>query len=182
MKRIAATTAIILFFPLALPAQRGRGMSGMRGERGARMPVMDEHTTLLVFAALLNLNDAQQQQLGAIFDAAVKAAAPLNTQIQDGKQALFEAIKSGKTENQVKAAQEQDNSAAAQLLALQTQAFEKMCTLLTPAQKAEVDDTMFTDIGNFLANVREPLPEPAVPQPAPPATAAPGINAVPSPQ
>jgi len=177
MKQAAAILAIISVSPFAVFAQRGRGMGGMRGERGARVPVMDEHTTLLVFAALLNLNDTQQQQLGIIFDSAVKIAAPLNTQIDDGKQAIFEAIQSGKSEDQVKAVEDNENSASAQLLALQAQTFGKMCALLTPAQKAEVDDTMFTDIGNFLAGVRPPLPEPAAPMSSPPAG-----NSAPSPQ
>ncbi len=182
MKRAAAILAVISVFPLALFAQRGRGMGGMRGERGARMPVMDEHTTLLVFAALLSLNDTQQQQLGTIFDNAVKIAAPLNTQIDDGKQAVFEAIKSGKSEDQVKTVEDKENSASAQLLALQAQTFEKMCALLTPPQKAEVDGTMFTDIGNFLSGVRPPLPEPAVPMPSTPAAPAPAGDPASSPQ
>jgi Spy/CpxP family protein refolding chaperone len=177
MKLSAAVLTIISLFPLVLFGQRGRGMGGMRGERGARVPVMDEHTTLLVLTALLNLNDTQQQQLGSVFESAVKIAAPLNTQIENGKQALFEAIKSGKSGDQVKAVQDQENSASTQLLVLQAQTFAKMCALLTTAQKAEVDDTMFTDIGDFLSNVRQPLPEPGAS--SPPSAPAPTSNPAP---
>ncbi len=173
MKRFAAVFAILALLPAAGSAQRGRGMGGgMRGGGGRIGEGMDEHTALLVFTALLNLTDTQQQQLGTAFDAAVKSAAPLNTQIESGKTALFEAIKSGKTQEQIKALTDQQTSLMSQLLSLETQTFSKMCALLTSDQKAQVDDTMFTDIVQFLGNARVPVAEPWQPAATPPAPGA----------
>lgn len=126
-------------------------------------PGMDEHTELLLLTALLSLNDTQQQQLGAVFDAAVKTAAPLNTQIENGNTVIFQAVKSGQTDAQIKALSDQEASSRSQLFALQVQTFSKMCALLTSDQKKQVDDSMFTDIGQFLSLARQPVPEPGVP-------------------
>jgi Spy/CpxP family protein refolding chaperone len=182
MKHLALVLSILIALPVTSLAQRGRGMGG--GVRGGGMrggglmgPGMDEHTELLLLTALLSLNDTQQQQLGAVFDAAVKTAAPLNTQIQNGNAAIFQAIKSGQTDAQIKTLSDQEASARSQLLALQVQTFSKMCAMLTSDQKSQVDDSMFTDIGQFLSLARQPIPEPAVPATAPaspPTTTTPG--------
>lgn len=170
MKSLAFVLSIVMTLPAASFAQRVRGMGGgMRdGRGGGRMRAgMDEQTALLLFSALLTLTDTQQQQLGAVFDAAVKTAAPLNTQIENGNNALFQAIKSGQTEDQTKTLSDKESSFRSQLLSLQTETFSKMCALLTADQKGRVDDSMFTNIGEFLANAREPLPETALPSVSP---------------
>jgi hypothetical protein len=134
---------------------------------------MDEHTTLMILTALLALTDAQQQQLGGVFDAAMKTAEPLNAQIENGKQAIFEAVKSGKSDDQVKTLAAQQGAVAGQLLALEAQTFSKMCAMLTAAQKSQVDDIMFTEIADFLGSAREPLPDAVNPAAAPTPTATP---------
>jgi hypothetical protein len=142
-------------------------------------PAIDEHTALLIFSAVLNLTDAQQQQLGNTFDAAVKTAAPLNTQIENGKNALFEAVRAGKTAGQLKALSDQEGALTSQLIALQTQTFAAMYAMLISDQKLMVDDSMFTDIGQFLSNAREPLPETTSPAATPRASAAEAPGATP---
>jgi Spy/CpxP family protein refolding chaperone len=186
MKRSAIIFVALSFFATASLGQGRRGMGGMRGGGAGRIaPAMDEHTTLMILTALLTLTDAQQQQLGAVFDAAMKVAEPLNTQIENGKQAIFGAVKSGKSDDQIKALVDQQDKSTGQLLALQAQTFSKMCAMLTTAQKAQVDDTMFTDIGDFLASARAPLPDvsnpaamPGTPTAAPsaPPAATPGVT------
>jgi hypothetical protein len=42
------------------------------------------------------------------------------------------------------------------MLTLQAQTFSKMWTLLTSDQQSKVDDLMYGDIGEFLANAKRP--------------------------
>lgn len=130
---------------------------------------MDEHTALLIFTAVLSLSDSQQQQIGAMFDAAVKVAEPLNTQIENGRQAIFEAVKSGKSADEVKAASDKEGALESQMVALQSQTFVKMFVTLTNDQKPMVDDSVFVNIGEFLSNAREPLTTPPASAPLEPA-------------
>lgn len=161
MKRLLILLAIIVLASAPLSAQRGRGMGGGARGGGVRNTPLDAHTALLLFTALLNLTDAQQQQIGAAFDAAVKSAEPLDTQIESGKQAIFDAVKAGKSPDEIESLTDRENALAAQLSELQVQTFAKMCALLTADQKSQVDAPMFTEISEFITNAREPLPEPA---------------------
>jgi Spy/CpxP family protein refolding chaperone len=178
MKHLLIVLAIVALLPAPLFAQRGRGMGGARGGGGRNVPI-DAHTALLVFTALLNLTDAQQQQIGGAFDAAVKDAAPLNAQIENGKQAIFDAVKSGKSPDEIKTLTDREGALGSELSALQVQTFAKMCAFLTSDQKAQVDPSMFMEISEFLANAREPIPQPALPGSAPPASTAPPVTGTP---
>jgi Spy/CpxP family protein refolding chaperone len=156
MKRLTIFLIIVALSPAISLAQGRHG--GMRGGARGGAVQMDDRTVLLILSALLNLSDSQQQQLGAAFDAAVKTAAPLATQIETGKEALFEAVKSGKSDDQINSLAEQQGSLASRMLALQAQTFSKMWTLLTSDQRTEVDALMYDDIGEFLSNAKQPLP------------------------
>jgi|HubBroStandDraft_5_1064220.scaffolds.fasta_scaffold247883_2 hypothetical protein len=153
-------------------------MRGGGGAGGRIAPSIDEHTALIVFAGLLDLSDAQQSELEASFEAAIKTAAPLNTQIDSSKEEFYEAVKAGKTDQQIQTLADKQGTLTSELLDLQAQTFKKMVALLTADQKPKVDGTMFIDIGLFLLNAHEPIVEaPAVaPQnpaaPTTPATAA----------
>jgi hypothetical protein len=156
MKRLATLLIIGTLSPAISLAQGRHG--GMRaGARGGPV-LMDDRTALLILSALLSLSESQQQQLGTAFDAAVKTAAPLVTQMETGKEALFEAVKSGKSEDQVKSLAEQQGSLVSRMLALQAQTFSKMWALLTSDQRSEVDASMYDDIGEFLSNAKQALP------------------------
>jgi hypothetical protein len=85
---------------------------------------------------------------------------PLATQMETGRESLFEAVKSGKSDDQIKSLAEQQGSLASRMLALQAQTFSKMWTLLTSDQRSEVDDTMYDDIGEFLSNAKQQRPAP----------------------
>ena len=157
MKQLAKLLIIVTLFPALSFAQGRRG--GFGGGRARGGPVqMDERTALNLFSALLNLSDAQQQQLHTAFDAAVKTGAPIATQMESNKEALFEAVKAGKSDDQIKRMAEQQGSLTSQMLALQAQTFSKMWTLLTSDQRSQVDASMYGDIGEFLANAKQPPP------------------------
>lgn len=122
---------------------------------------MDEQTTLQVLSSFLNLNDAQQQQLHTAFDATIKIAAPIATQLASNKEAVYEAVKAGISDDRIKTLIGQEASLESQMLTLQAQTFAKMWTILNSDQKAQVDPSMYNDIGEFLSNAKEPgSPEP----------------------
>lgn len=135
--------------------QSGRSTSRTRGGRAAGV-FWDERSTILLFDALLDLTDAQERQLTAAFDAAAQAASPLATAASAGKNALFEAVKSGQSDDQLESIAEQQGTLTARLQALQARTFAKMWALLTADQKAKVDDSIYAHIGEFLANTARP--------------------------
>ncbi len=110
---------------------------------------------ILLLSALLELNDAGQKHR-VIFDAADKTTAPLATQLVTDKQVLFDAVKSGKSARQIQKLAGQQGPLNSQRLTLRAETFAKMWALLTSQQKADVDDSMCEDIGEFLANARPP--------------------------
>jgi Spy/CpxP family protein refolding chaperone len=166
-KRLVVLLLFVTMCPVASFAQGRRGgFGGGGGARGRGGPVvMDERTVLNLFAAILTLNDAQQQQLRAAFDAAVMAAAPVATQLASSKEAVIDAVKAGKSDDQVKVLSGQEGSLSAQMLALQAQTFSKMWAILNMDQKSRVDDLMYDDIGQFLTNATQPA-SPGTPSPS----------------
>ena len=97
---------------------------------------------------------------------AAQTAAPIATQMEAGKDAFFEAAKSGKSDDQIKALAEQQGSLRSRMLALQAQTFSKMWTLLESDQKSKVDRSIYGYIEDFLSDARQPAtPTPAVEPP-----------------
>jgi|SRR6516165_2081116 len=156
MKRLAMFLIIVTLCP-ATPFARGR-RGGFGGGRARGGPVhMDERLALDLLAVLLNLSDAQQQQLHTIFAAAVQAATPIATQMASNKEAVVEAVKAGKSDDQVKTLARQQASLSSQMLTLQAQTFAKMWAILRSDQKSHVDTSMYDDIGALLANTKPPI-------------------------
>jgi len=154
LRKVAVLLAIAVLCPTLSFAQGRRGTGGGR-VRGTGAPVqMDERTVLDLFSAILNLSDSQQQQLHAAFDAAVKTAAPISTQMENSNEAIFEAVKAGKSDDQVKTLAQQQASLSSQMLTLQAQTFSKTWAVLSSDQKARFDDLMYDDIGQFLSNAK----------------------------
>ena len=91
---------------------------------------MTEQTALLVLSALLNLSDMQRMQLSSVFDATAKTAAPIAIQMEDNKEAIFEAVKSGKGDDQIRNLAAQQGSLTTQMMTLQGQTFLKMWAML----------------------------------------------------
>lgn len=165
MKRLAKLLIILTLCSVVSLAQGRRGGTRGGGARGGGRggPVqMDERTALVLISALLSLSDSQRQKLTTIFDAAAQTAAPIATQIEASKDALFEAVKSEKSDDQIKTLAEQEGSLTSRILALQAQTFSKMWTLLEGDQKSKVDASIYGYIQDFLSNARQP----AAPAPA----------------
>jgi len=169
MKRLAKLLIILTLCSAVSLAQGRRGGARGGGARGGGRsgPVqMDERTALVLISALLSLSDSQRQQLTTIFDAAAQTAAPIATQMEAGKGALFEAVKSGKSDDQIKTLAEQQGSLTSRMLALQAQTFSKMWALLESDQKSKVDASIYGYIEDFLSSAGQPAPPaPAVEPP-----------------
>jgi Spy/CpxP family protein refolding chaperone len=172
--------AVVIALAMAMSVV-GAGAQGRRG--GARGAIgrgvataPDEQRTLLLLTALLDLNDSQRQQVGAVFDVAAAAAAPIAAQATAGKDDLFQAAKSGSGDDRITSLAEQQASRTSQLLVLQAQTFSKVWSLLTDEQKSKFDDSMYADIGTFLSNARPPVGPASTARPpvGPGSTGAPG--------
>jgi Spy/CpxP family protein refolding chaperone len=165
--KIAVGLALILMLgPSEAFAQGRRGGGGGGGGRGGFRggpPQVSEESSLQLLTAVLSLDDMQQQQLRTAFDAAAKTAAPIATQLEDDKNALFAAVKAGKGDDEIKSLAEQQGALTSQILKLQAQTFAKLWAILRNDQKAEMDDLLYANIGEFLANAKQPVPEPAAP-------------------
>ena len=168
MKRLAKFLIILTLCSAVSLAQgrRGgaRGGGGQGGGRGGPVQ-MDERTALALLSVLLSLSDPQRQQLTTVFDAAAQTAAPIATQLEAGKAALFDAVKSGKSDEQIKNLADQEGSLRSRMLALQAQTFSKLWTLLTSDQKSKVDASMYGYIEGFLSTARETVPPVSVAEP-----------------
>jgi Spy/CpxP family protein refolding chaperone len=155
MKRLAIACVVVTLVPAAAFAQRRGG--GVRTRSGRSAGVFwDAHSTLLLFVALFDLTTAQEQRLSAVFDAAAETASPLSTAVNAGTNALFNAVKSGQSDDQLQSLAERQGALTTQLQALQARTFAKLWALLTADQKAKVDDSIYAHIGTFLANAARP--------------------------
>ncbi len=153
MKR-AAQFAIILALCPALSFAQGRrdGTQGGRGGGGVSSgpAQVNEESALSLISIVLHLGDSQQQQLRAAFDAAVKTAMPIATQMEDDKTALFAAVISRKGEDEIEHLAEQQGAMTSQMLVLQAQTFAKLWAILNREQKSEVDNFVYANIRLFL--------------------------------
>jgi Spy/CpxP family protein refolding chaperone len=174
MKRLAVMAVIATLCSAAALAQHGR--AGGRFERGGGVgrqlanPQVDEQSTLLIITAILELTDAQQQQLHAVFDDASKTAVPIAARLRTTRDALFAAAKTPNSDDQIQKLAAQEGSLTTQMATLQAQTFAKMFAMLTNDQKTQVDVTMYNEIGGFLSNPTPP------PQPAAPTNPTPGAQ------
>jgi Spy/CpxP family protein refolding chaperone len=159
---VIAGVIVLSLSVVAADAQGRRGGArGGGGGRGAAIS-MDEQGTLLLLTALLDLTDAQRQQVRAVFDAAVEATRPLAAQATARADAIFQAVKSASSDDQIRQLVEQHGALTSQILAVQAQTFSKVWNLLTDVQKAKFDASMYADIGTFLSHPTT-APSPATP-------------------
>ena len=115
----------------------------------------NEQSALELLSFVLKLSDSQREQLRAAFDAALKDAAPIAPQMTDGKNALFMAVRSRKSDEEIKHIAAQQVALTSQMLLLQARTFANLWALLDDQQKPLVDDFVYSNIRLFL---------PAVPQ------------------
>ena len=166
MKRLAILLAVALLFPAGVPAQHRGGRGGARGSHGGIQ--MDEQTTIILLSALLDLDDSQNKQLKTIFDGAALAAAPIVVQMDTSNEALYEAVKAGKSDDEIKTLAAKEGSLTSQMLTLEAQTFAKVYAILNKDQKSHVDASMYADVAEFLSSARPPSAPPSAASPPTP--------------
>lgn len=117
---------------------------------GASFGQANEQSALELITLVLKLNDSQQEQVHAAFDAAVKVAAPILDQMEHNKDALFAAVRSGKSEEEIKRLADEQGQLTSRMLLLQAQTFAKLWALLDSRQKGLADDFVDSNIRLFL--------------------------------
>jgi hypothetical protein len=151
MLKRAAQFAIVLALCPAFSFAQGSHNAMTRGQGGsdtidASPAQANEASALQLLTFVLHLSNSQQAQLRAAFDAALKTAAPITTKLQKDKSSLFEAVRSGKSEDEIKGLAQQEGTLVSQMLLLQAQTFAKLWTTLDSDQKSRVDDFVYGNI------------------------------------
>lgn len=117
---------------------------------GASLGPANEQSAQELITLVLRLNDSQQGQMRMAFDAAVKDAAPILDQMEHNKDALFAAVRSGKSEEEIRRLADEQGQLTSRMLLLQAQTFAKLWALLDSRQKGLADDFVFSNIRLFL--------------------------------
>jgi Spy/CpxP family protein refolding chaperone len=91
-----------------------------------------------VFAQAPNLTPEQKAQRKAIFTQARRDAAPLRQELKQNRQALQQAIQSGRSDAEIQQLAAAQGNTMGQLIALRSQATAKFAAQLTPEQKAQI--------------------------------------------
>jgi Spy/CpxP family protein refolding chaperone len=142
--RCAAQIAILLLMiPTVSLAQSAQDETPNVSTGTARA---NEDSALTLISTVLSLNDSQQQQLRGDFDAALKTATPIMSQMQDDRLAVFGAVKSGKTEDEIQKLADQQGKLTSRMVMLQAQTFAKLWSILNADQKSQVDDFVYGNI------------------------------------
>jgi hypothetical protein len=110
----------------------------------------NEDSALSLLSIVLHLSDSQQQQLRAAFDLDVKAAMPIISQMDDSKTAFFQAIRSQRSEDEIKKLAEEQGKLTSQMLLLQSQAFARLWSVLNDEQRSQLDEFVYDNIRTFL--------------------------------
>jgi hypothetical protein len=110
----------------------------------------NEQSALELLTLVLKLNDSQQEQLHAAFDAALKEATPIADGMEHAKNALFAAARSGKSEEEIRRLADEQGQLTSRMLFLQAQTFAKLWALLDSRQKGLADDFVYSNIRLFL--------------------------------
>jgi Spy/CpxP family protein refolding chaperone len=110
----------------------------------------NEQSALELVTLVLKLNDSQQEQLHAAFDAALKEATPIADEMEHARNALFAAARSGKSEEEIRRLADEQGQLTSRMLFLQAQTFAKLWGLLDSRQKGLADDFVYSNIRLFL--------------------------------
>ncbi|HZP32135.1 MAG TPA: hypothetical protein VFB23_02140 [Candidatus Acidoferrales bacterium] len=149
LKRAAQLANILALCSVISFAQTGHAVSlSQRAETDAGSSTGAQEnaaSAVSLLTIVLRLNDSQQRDLRAAFDEALTTAAPISAKIQAHKSSLFEAVRSGKTE-QIKELAAEQGKLTSEMLLLQAQTFAKLWGLLNADQKSQVDDFVYGNI------------------------------------
>jgi len=86
-------------------------------------------------AEYLNLTESQKQQAEQIFKAAREAAQPLRDQLKAGHTQMTDAIRAGKSDQELQAIADAQGALMAQVSGIHAKAAAKFYAILDPAQK-----------------------------------------------
>lgn len=89
------------------------------------------------FANELNLTATQKQQAKSILDSSKQSAQPIVQQLRQDRQALRNAVQSGKSESDIDQLSNNLGTLTGQLTAIHTKAMAKIYTLMTPEQRTK---------------------------------------------
>lgn len=110
----------------------------------------NEQSAFELITLVLKLNDSQQEQLHAAFNAALKEATPVAGEMAHRKNTLFAAARSGKSEDEIERLAEEQGKLTSRMLVLQARTFAKLWALLDNRQKGLADDFVYSNIRLFL--------------------------------
>jgi Spy/CpxP family protein refolding chaperone len=91
-------------------------------------------------AEKLSFTDQQKQESKAILDEAHQKAEPIRQQLKEGHQAIADAVKAGKGDEELQALSKQEGELAGRLIGIHTRAFSKIYALLTPEQRTKAEE------------------------------------------
>jgi len=91
-------------------------------------------------AQKLNLTPEQRAQAKAIFSQTRRDAQPLRQELKQNRQAMAQAIASGKGEAEIRQLATAQGNTLGQLIALRSQARARFVSQLTPEQKAQATE------------------------------------------
>jgi hypothetical protein len=110
----------------------------------------NEQSALELVTLVLKLNDSQQEQLHAAFNAALKEATPISDEMEHAKNTVFAAARSGKSDEEIRRLADEQGQLTSRMLFLQAQTFAKLWALLDSRQKGLADDFVYSNIRLFL--------------------------------
>ena len=148
MRRLLTLLSIAVLCAGVSVAQRsGRGGGGRNAARR-----MSEDQVLQTFTLLLQLKDAERNALQAILDAALPDAISVRKEIDAGKDALYEAARAGKSDEEIGKVANEQAEMAFRMKALEARTFAKFWRSLTSDQQAKTDSFFYDQLALFLEN------------------------------
>ena len=133
-KWMTFATVGILSTGLLLAQGPGASRGGPGGDPAARKERMKGF-----MAEYLNLTESQKQQAEQIFQAARDAATPLREQMKTGHTQMTEAIKTGKSDQELQAIADAQGALMGQISGIHAKAAAKFYAILDPAQKEKAE-------------------------------------------
>jgi Spy/CpxP family protein refolding chaperone len=130
VKRSVALFAALAITATGLMAQvPGKRMRGEHRGKGAER-----------MAAFLNLNEAQKVQAKTIFESARQTSAPIRSELKEGRKALAEAVKTGRSDAEIQALADQQGRLMGQVAGIHAKAKAQFYATLSPEQKAKAEE------------------------------------------
>ena len=123
---IGAVATLVVAAALLAHAPRFRHRAGMHA----------------LIAGYLDLTESQKAEAEAIFKSAHESAEPLVTQLKQGHEALVDAIKTGKSEQELGQLTDQQGALVGKVGGIYATAFARFYATLTPEQREKADELL----------------------------------------